>query len=229
VSVAAFIGSQRTEHSVPHTVTCRALGLSESWFYKWRNRPPHASTGASGRAGRQDSGDLRRVGRHLRLAAGDVGPVGRRGSPVPGTRTERHAGSPGTDPAGLRRRRTPTAPPPRRYQSQRHGEQPLLHSNEPPGPVTQRDYTLDPDRLPSRRQGQKLTQLSEEPVWRSLSLRRRETEVGCDVSLQSNARNLWMNVGRDTLPTSPSPGIEVGPRVNAGRGGYARAYGSHRH
>jgi putative transposase len=40
VSVAAFIGSQRTEHGVPHTVTCRALGLSESWFYKWRGRPP---------------------------------------------------------------------------------------------------------------------------------------------------------------------------------------------
>jgi hypothetical protein len=34
VSVAAFIGSQRTKHGVPHAVTCRALGLSESWFYK---------------------------------------------------------------------------------------------------------------------------------------------------------------------------------------------------
>jgi transposase InsO family protein len=38
--VAAFISSQRTEHAVPHAVTCRALGLSESWFYKWRDRQP---------------------------------------------------------------------------------------------------------------------------------------------------------------------------------------------
>jgi len=27
---------------VPHAVTCRALGLSESWFYKWRGRKPTA-------------------------------------------------------------------------------------------------------------------------------------------------------------------------------------------
>jgi hypothetical protein len=30
VSVAAFISSQRTVHNVPHAVTCRALGLSQS-------------------------------------------------------------------------------------------------------------------------------------------------------------------------------------------------------
>ena len=40
MTVAAFISSQRTDHAVPHAVTCRALGLSESWFYKWRSRPP---------------------------------------------------------------------------------------------------------------------------------------------------------------------------------------------
>jgi len=38
--VAAFISSQRTGHGVPHAVTCRALGLSESWYYKWRERQP---------------------------------------------------------------------------------------------------------------------------------------------------------------------------------------------
>lgn len=40
--MAAFISSQRTEHGVPHAVTCRALGLSESWYYKWRDRQPTA-------------------------------------------------------------------------------------------------------------------------------------------------------------------------------------------
>ncbi|WP_255365690.1 MULTISPECIES: IS3 family transposase [Micromonospora] len=38
--MAGFIASQRTEHSVPHAVACRALGVSESWFCKWRDRPP---------------------------------------------------------------------------------------------------------------------------------------------------------------------------------------------
>jgi putative transposase len=33
--VAAFIAAQRAEHRVPHAVSCRALGVSQSWFCKW--------------------------------------------------------------------------------------------------------------------------------------------------------------------------------------------------
>jgi putative transposase len=35
--VAAFIASQGDGHGVPHAVSCRALGVSRSWFYKWRH------------------------------------------------------------------------------------------------------------------------------------------------------------------------------------------------
>lgn len=40
MSVARFIADQRTMHRVPHAFTCRTLRVSESWFYKWRDRPP---------------------------------------------------------------------------------------------------------------------------------------------------------------------------------------------
>jgi putative transposase len=40
LTVARFIADQRTDHEVPHAVACRALDVSESWFYKWKNRPP---------------------------------------------------------------------------------------------------------------------------------------------------------------------------------------------
>jgi transposase InsO family protein len=40
LSLAAFIASQRADHRVPHAVGCRALDVSESWFYKWRDREP---------------------------------------------------------------------------------------------------------------------------------------------------------------------------------------------
>jgi putative transposase len=33
--VAAFIAAQREQHRIPHAVSCRALGISQSWFYKW--------------------------------------------------------------------------------------------------------------------------------------------------------------------------------------------------
>jgi hypothetical protein len=43
--VAAFIASQRAGHGVPHAVSCRALGVSQSWFYKWKDGrlPPRAA------------------------------------------------------------------------------------------------------------------------------------------------------------------------------------------
>jgi transposase InsO family protein len=40
MTVASFVAAQRTDHAVPHAVSCRALDVSESWFYKWRQRPP---------------------------------------------------------------------------------------------------------------------------------------------------------------------------------------------
>jgi putative transposase len=35
--VAGFIAAQRDEHGVPHATACRAVGVSEAWFYKWRD------------------------------------------------------------------------------------------------------------------------------------------------------------------------------------------------
>ena len=36
--MAEFIDVQRTAHHIPHSVACRALGVSQAWFYKWRAR-----------------------------------------------------------------------------------------------------------------------------------------------------------------------------------------------
>ncbi len=43
--MAAFIASQREQHGVPQAVSCRALGVSQSWFYKWKagELPPRAA------------------------------------------------------------------------------------------------------------------------------------------------------------------------------------------
>jgi putative transposase len=43
--VAGFIASQREAHGIPHAVSCRALGVSQSWFYKWKDGelPPRAA------------------------------------------------------------------------------------------------------------------------------------------------------------------------------------------
>jgi putative transposase len=40
MTVASFVAAQRTDHGVPHVICCRALGVSQSWFYKWRQRGP---------------------------------------------------------------------------------------------------------------------------------------------------------------------------------------------
>ena len=43
--MAAFIAAQRDTDRVPHAVACRALGVSQAWFYKWRHgdaSPRHA-------------------------------------------------------------------------------------------------------------------------------------------------------------------------------------------
>ena len=37
---ADFIATQRTDHGVPHAVSCRALGVAESTFYEQRSRQP---------------------------------------------------------------------------------------------------------------------------------------------------------------------------------------------
>ena len=34
--MAAFIAAQRDSYRVPHALSCRALGVSQAWFYKWR-------------------------------------------------------------------------------------------------------------------------------------------------------------------------------------------------
>lgn len=43
--MAEFIATQRADHGVPHAVTCRALGVSQSWFYMWKTGelPPRAA------------------------------------------------------------------------------------------------------------------------------------------------------------------------------------------
>ena len=65
MSVASFVAAKRTDHGVPHLICCRALGVSQSWFYKWREWPPTSSVG---RNSRRRQGLLRRVGGHLWLA-----------------------------------------------------------------------------------------------------------------------------------------------------------------
>ena len=43
MSLVEHIAAQRTDHGVPHTVACRALGVAPSTFYGQRSRPPSAT------------------------------------------------------------------------------------------------------------------------------------------------------------------------------------------
>ena len=70
MSLAGFIASQRTDHGVPHAVTCRMLEISEQWFYKWRDRQPTAAPAAPSRTGREGEEGVRRLEGDLRVAAG---------------------------------------------------------------------------------------------------------------------------------------------------------------
>ena len=56
MSVARFIADQRTNHQVPHTITCLLLGVSLAWFYKWLAR----ATGPSAASGLHTDRDRRR-------------------------------------------------------------------------------------------------------------------------------------------------------------------------
>ena len=49
MSLAAAIAAQRDQHGIPHAVSCRALGVSQAWFYKWRSGvlPPRAERRAA--------------------------------------------------------------------------------------------------------------------------------------------------------------------------------------
>jgi len=40
VTVATFIAAQRAQHQIPHATACRALGVSQAWFYKWAHGDP---------------------------------------------------------------------------------------------------------------------------------------------------------------------------------------------
>jgi putative transposase len=38
-AVVGVISDCKTEENIPHRIACRALRVSEAWFYKWRRRP----------------------------------------------------------------------------------------------------------------------------------------------------------------------------------------------
>ena len=38
--MAGLIAAQRVQYGIPHATACRALGVSQAWFYKWREGDP---------------------------------------------------------------------------------------------------------------------------------------------------------------------------------------------
>ncbi|MFI7357133.1 IS3 family transposase [Streptomyces avidinii] len=38
-ALVGVIGNCKTEDGIPHTLACRALGVSPAWYYKWRKSP----------------------------------------------------------------------------------------------------------------------------------------------------------------------------------------------
>jgi transcriptional regulator with XRE-family HTH domain len=72
VSLAAAIAAQGERHGIPQAVSCRALGVSQAWFYKWRRgdvSPRRARRAAL-------AAEIARLFRRT------TGSTGRRGSPL---------------------------------------------------------------------------------------------------------------------------------------------------
>ena len=76
--VASFIACQRTSHQVPHVLSCRALSVSMSWFYKWKDRAPTARQLRRRKLDEAVKAVLRGVRAHLWLPEGARGPGRRR-------------------------------------------------------------------------------------------------------------------------------------------------------
>ncbi len=55
--MAGFIAAQRAQYGIPYAVACRALGVSQSWFYKWRG----GDTSARRARRRRLAGEVRRL------------------------------------------------------------------------------------------------------------------------------------------------------------------------
>ena len=68
MSLTGVIVAEGAQHHIPHATACRALGVSQAWFYKWR----HGDTSCRRARREQLSIEIRRLfrraSRPLRLA-----------------------------------------------------------------------------------------------------------------------------------------------------------------